>query len=234
MLTPLTVCSALWGAVGHGGDQKWGRTWGCGTGTCNGAQGDRDVEGSGHRNTLRPLHNPHPRGDSRDEPLYPTVTPRTWGVLVPVPPYTSSAAPAVPLWTEVTHGGVPQACGGWRGNPHLWGTWVVAVLGTCSGGWARVGTGGHRHSCHTHRSVTRRPHRYLTHRCHTQTHTESQNSMSGRGPLVMIQPNPCPGHLEQVTLVWVGWDVSVEGDSALSLGSCPRASPFHDGSSASY
>lgn len=106
-------------------------------------------------------------------------------------------------------------------------------LGDLGGGRAGdmqwwLGKGGHRW---TRTQLSQVPH---TQKCHTQatrvshtqvSHTHTENSMSGKGPLVMIQPNPCPGHLEKVTLVRVGWDVSVEGDSALSLGSCPRAWP---------
>lgn len=117
--------------------------------------------------------------------------------------------------------------GALRGNPHLWGTWMVAVLGTCSGGWARVGTGGHGHSCHrchTQSSVTHRLQvSHITHRIAEQCEWEGP---SGDDP---AQALPRQGHLEQVTLFQMGWDVSMEGDPAPSLGSCPRAWPFHGG-----
>lgn len=68
------------------------------------------------------------------------------------------------------------------------------MLGTCS-----VGHGHRCHRYHMHRGVT--GHTGVSHRCHTHirhththiSHTESQKSVSGECPLVMIQPNPCPG-----------------------------------------
>lgn len=124
--------------------------------------------------------------------------------------------------------------GGLRGNPHLWRAWVVAVLGTCSGGWVWVVTGGHGHRCHrchteaTQVSRTHLTHTFITHRVSEQCEWEGP---SGDDP---AQPLARQGHLEQVTLVQVDWDVSREGDPAPPQAAIPGLGPsMMEGSSAS-
>lgn len=91
----------------------------------------------------------------------------------------------------------------------------------------------------THAGVSHTGHTGVSHtgvtcisHTHTHTHlshTESQLEWKGPSGDDPAQPLPRQGHLKQVTLAQVGWYVSMEGDPAPSLGSCPKAWPFRDG-----
>lgn len=124
-------------------------------------------------------------------------------------PHTPSAALAVPRRG-------PPGLGGFEGEPTSLGGLGGSHAGDMQcGSWTQVSQISHAQRCHrTHRCITQVSHTYQAHTHTFITHRIPEECEwgvpSGDDP---AQPLP---RQEQVTLVQVGWDVSMEGNAAPS------------------